>query len=446
MSPLRRAARRLQVTTQVLRHGPGALVGTPAGGATTGRAAPSEAEQRRERVRAGHDEARALTGRPQLLADLDVALPATARERFPRALATDLEAWRALPEEGADEGRRAGLLRELDAWTADDPALSHANGHYRARLLAPGATREDVLAAVLAGTPVVTPPSVAATLPSDVADLVTVVEDLVALRDEVQPLLLQDELFDRESLRLRRTAVRRFLTSAREDLTVSAIIPTNRPHQVDNILENIGRQRHPVELVLVLHGLEVDQADLDRRAADAGVARLRVVHAPASATLGACMNLGVDAASGAYVAKMDDDNHYGAEFIGDLVDAAVVTGAEIVGKWAHYVWLRSSGAVVLRYPDAENRGERRVQGGSMLFTADAVRSVRFSDIPRAVDSDILDRSLARGLRVFSADRFNYVSIREPDPTRHTWKVVDATFFTRTGRLLFYGDPREHVAV
>src|SRR5690606_1142660 len=208
MSPLRRAARRLQVTTQVLLHGPGALVGTPAGGATTGRAAPSEAEQRRERVRAGHDESRALTGRPQLLADLDVALPATARERFPRALATDLEVWRALPEEGADEGRRAGLLRELDAWTADDPALSHANGHYRARLLAPGATREDVLAAVLAGTPVVAPPSVAATLPSDVADLVTVVEDLVALRDEVQPLLLQDELFDRESLRLRRTAVR----------------------------------------------------------------------------------------------------------------------------------------------------------------------------------------------------------------------------------------------
>ena len=92
----------------------------------------------------------------------------------------------------------------------------------------------------------------------------------------------------------------------------------------DNVFANLGRQAHgDRELVLVLHGLDADHAGLKARAAEAGVDNLVVVEADASLTLGACMNLGVDAASGRYVAKMDDDNFYGAHFLGDLLDAGI---------------------------------------------------------------------------------------------------------------------------
>jgi hypothetical protein len=158
------------------------------------------------------------------------------------------------------------------------------------------------------------------------------------------------------------------------------------------------------------------------------------------------MNLGVDASSGRYVAKMDDDNFYGAHYLADLVDAFSYTDAGIIGKWCHYVWLRSSNAVVLRYPESEHRPERRIQGGSMVFDGEVVRRLRFSDIPRAVDSDILDRSIAEGVGIYSADRFNFVSIRSTDRHAHTWTVADATFMTKTGRLQFFGDPRPHVSV
>src|SRR3546814_3222400 len=86
------------------------------------------------------------------------------------------------------------------------------------------------------------------------------------------------------------------------------------------------------------------------------------------------MNLGLDVAEGAFVAKMDDDNYYGSHFLTDLLDSVESSGAGIVGKWAHYVWLQSNGAVVLRYPEAENTYVRRIQGGSMLFVGDLVRS------------------------------------------------------------------------
>jgi hypothetical protein len=229
--------------------------------------------------------------------------------------------------------------------------------------------------------------------------------------------------------------------------TVSAIVPTNRTHELDNVFGNIARQRHvDLELVLVLHGLDLDEGEVRKRAADAGVSALEIVNAPSSYTLGACLNAGIDRAGGDHIAKMDDDNHYGAHYLTDLLDGFETSGAGIVGKWAHYVWLQSTGAVVLRYPDAEHSYQRRIQGGSMLFEGSLLRSLRFGDLPRAVDSDILDRAIAEGVKVWSGDRFNFVSIRGLDRSAHTWAVEDATFLTASGRLEFYGDPRAHVEV
>ena len=285
--------------------------------------------------------------------------------------------------------------------------------------------------------------------------------DAMTLRAAVVARLEQQELRDREARRLHRALVAghgldrrvdRILRAA--DLhvpasarTVSAVVPTRREHEIDNVLANLGRQSHrETELVLVLHGISADRADLRARARDAGVPELTVVEADPTLTLGACMNLGVDAAAGAWIAKMDDDNHYGVHFLTDLLSSVDTSGAGIVGKWAHYVWLRSTGAVVLRHADAEHSYQRRIQGGSMLFAGDVARGLRFSDIPRAVDSDILDRAIAGGVKVWSADRFNYVSVRGDDRTAHTWTVADDTFLTAAGRLAFFGDPRTHVEV
>ncbi|MEN3122766.1 glycosyltransferase [Janibacter sp. LM] len=350
----------------------------------------------------------------------------------------------------------AGLAERVgDAVTASDASV----------LLDLSATSPDAawttVAAAAARTPVVGTEA-HADLPAEVDALVPRVTDSRSLRSELVARVNQEELVAREGLRLQRAVLaghtgahraRELATAAGLEVpaitpaTISAVVPTNRTHELDNVFANLGRQDHPaVELVLVLHGLDTDDADLRRRATEAGVTDLQIVHADASLTLGACMNLGVDAAGGRYIAKMDDDNIYGPRYLSDLLGAFAHTDAGIVGKWAHYVWLRSTGAVVLRYPDSEHRYERRIQGGSMLFAGDVVREVRFSDIPRAVDSDILDRSMAQGVRVWSGDRYNYVSVRGDDRLSHTWTVTDSTFLTATGRLLFYGDPTTHVSL
>jgi spore maturation protein CgeB len=218
---------------------------------------------------------------------------------------------------------------------------------------------------------------------------------------------------------------------------VSVVVPTKRPEQLDHVLATIARQSHrAIELVLVTHGFTVETPALD------GV-DVVVVPADADLTLGACMNLGVEAATGDLVAKVDDDNVYGAHYLTDLVRALDYSGADVVGKWAHLVHLESSGATLLRFEKAEHRFVEQVQGGTLLMRRSVAERIRFEDLPRRVDTTFLAKVRAAGLTVYAADRFNFVSVRRADTGSHTWPISDKELMARSSRLLFYGDPTSH---
>ncbi|MGD8148727.1 glycosyltransferase [Ornithinimicrobium sp. Y1694] len=318
-----------------------------------------------------------------------------------------------------------------------------------------------VLDALADRTAVVTTPGRAQRLPEPLRQVVAT-GDAGDLRRQASVLARQDEYrdrathlglravldghtyADRASTLLRHTEAHAVPTPSR---TVSVVVPTNRPHEITNVLENVARQeRVETELIIVAHGLDLDHAELKAQAADLGVGELTILHADRQETLGAVLNRGLDAASGAYLAKMDDDNFYGAHFLGDLVDAFAHTSAGITGKWAHYVWLKASRTVVLRFEKYEHTYHRLVQGGSIVATRDVALDIRFSNIPRAVDSDFLNRAMAAGVQTYSGDRYNFVSIRGDDRLSHTWKVDDLIFLTGAGRVITYGDPRELVSV
>lgn len=351
----------------------------------------------------------------------------------------------------------------------DRPVL----GRYRAAALVADRPLTPWLAleAAAAGTALVGTGPTIERLPDELADRACRVEDDTQLALQVRAHLWQDELVERVALPAAR-AVRgghtfahraadlealvgrprhlREATGAPFDRSVSAVISTNRAHELDTVADNMARQSlresGELQVVLVLHGLDVDVAEVEARFRERGIDQLVVVPADSSLTLGACLNLGIDASDGAHVAKIDDDNFYGRHYLLDLVDAVDYSGAGIAGKWAHYTWLRSTGAVILRFPKSEHRYERLVQGGSILMRGEVARGLRFSDLPRAVDTDLLNRAQAAGVRTYSADRFNFVSVRGTDRHAHTWTLEDASFMNASSRVVFYGDPREQVEV
>lgn len=337
--------------------------------------------------------------------------------------------------------------------------------HYRVFLNVNSVTESPTMCArrlfelSAAQTPVVSGP--AASIPAFFGDTVRVVTDEEETSRELGALLAHAEYRDRIGLRAHRrvfdehlyehrvdTVLRAVgIPSSPPDRSISTVVPTMRPGQVDHVLHFLAHQSHrDLELVLVTHGFAVGEGEVRARARDLGLGQVIIREAAADLTLGACMNLGVEAASGRYVAKMDDDNVYAEHYLTDLVRAFAYTDAEVVGKWAHYAHLTAMGATLLRFPEAEHRFVDLVQGGTLLVPRESAARLRFEDLPRRVDTTFLDKVRRAGGRVYSTDRFNFVSMRAGSPDGHTWPITDLELLNRKGRLVFYGDPTEHVTV
>ncbi len=228
--------------------------------------------------------------------------------------------------------------------------------------------------------------------------------------------------------------------------SVSVVLATCRAENVEHAIAQVaGQTWHRVQLVVVLHGLDVEPSGVERAAKAAGIDDIIVLPIDGARSLGACLNAGIEAADGTYIGKMDDDELYGPHYIADLVHAFRYTEAEIVGKLAHYVHLTGSGANILRYPELEHSYVDLVRGGALLARGDLLRSYRFDDVTLGEDTRLFRRCRADGVKIYSADRFSFVMVRHRDPARHTWRVTDRTLMA-DGRIAFYGPPHEHVLI
>lgn len=217
----------------------------------------------------------------------------------------------------------------------------------------------------------------------------------------------------------------------RQPVTASLVCPTYRSENLDRIFANVAHQTHrPLELVLGLHGSDLDAATVARHAKAAGVEHVEVVKVDADATLGAVLNAACARSSGDYLLKIDDDDFYGPHYVEDLVNAFLYTSATVVGKRAVYVLLEASERLILRYPEHEHRYAEIVQGSTITVPRGVWEDQHFADLPRAVDTEFLRAAAANGGTFYSADRFNYVAFRAADKSRHTWQIADDDLLER----------------
>lgn len=366
---------------------------------------------------------------PDRVAGYAAALPGTGVWELPLGVAP----WEHLP--GGLTGRTGGVLVLEDEGGTGTPQVA--------------------LRAAARGTALVSGPR--PVLERDLDGAVWTEDSTPRRLTAARALRRQPELRDRQAHQARRAVLsghtwahragavldRAGLAVPAPDLSVSALVPTRRPRQVEHVVDTVADQVGvPVQLVLVTHGFSVPEAELRARAADRGLEHLTVLEAPSDLTLGAVLNLGTAAAAGRFTAKMDDDNLYGRHYLADLVRTFATTDAQVVGKWAHYVHLTGSDAVLLRFAGQEHREVDLVQGGTIVMTTEDLRRFAFADLPRRVDTTLLDRVRAEGGRVWSADRYNFVS-RRGDPGGHTWTVTEAELLTRASTVVFYGDPSRH---
>lgn len=306
------------------------------------------------------------------------------------------------------------------------------------------------------GTPVVSTPS-AAVGEYFPADEVFVVSDRDSAGSTVRALVRSKELRDRAVHKGQRRIWREHTYGARvqkvlHDVgiaetsvvtrpTVTALVSTNRPHQLDHVLGVLGAQEGvDLQVALLTHGFDVEEADLRLRAKAAGVESLVVLSAGSDVPLGGCLNLLLDAADGDVVAKIDDDDLYGPQYLSDSLYALDYSGAEVVGKQAHYMYLEGVDATLLRFAEREHRYTDFVMGPTIVARRDAAQAVRFPMVGSGEDTRFLRGIERSGATTYSADRFNFVQVR--GKSGHTWRVPEMEMLA-TGNVAFYGDPGPH---
>jgi glycosyltransferase involved in cell wall biosynthesis len=213
---------------------------------------------------------------------------------------------------------------------------------------------------------------------------------------------------------------------------LSVIVPTHRPDHVAACLRMVAAQTYrPVELVLVLHRHAPASLPAEaRRACDELGAR--IVPAPATFTLGECLNAGIAASQGEVIARVDDDDVYAPAYLAEAMDAYLAGKGDVIGKAEQYIYFAASRELVLRFPGgSQGEGQSYLAGATLLFSRELGLDPGFRPLQVNEDMAFLDDCLAVGLRLYATSRRHFVR-RRYGGTHHTWAPEEAFF--REGSL------------
>ena len=271
-------------------------------------------------------------------------------------------------------------------------------------------------------------------------------ERIAALIIGVDEDRLADDLRREEhSIRLRRSAMRTHSTRARwrglaaaaglavpTGPMVSVILCTRRPDFIGSALRQLERQRDvDLEVILTLHGTPADLPEV--RTAVAAFSRpITIVDVPAGVAFGEALGRGAALAGGRYLAKWDDDDFYGPDFLADMVLASTYSGAELVGCFAQFTYLEQIDLTIYRRAGQSERMGRGVAGGTFVMERAFVDAIGgFPPVPRSVDAAMMAATTAAGGRIYRTHGLGYLLNRRA--AGHTWAIPVGYFLRSTQR-------------
>jgi hypothetical protein len=259
---------------------------------------------------------------------------------------------------------------------------------------------------------------------------------------DLKPDLTSELRREEHSIRLRRAALREHSVVAWRSRvaaaagvrfqaypSVSILLATKRPHQLEFVLKQIRKQQGvDIELVLAAHGWQPDAGRVRELLGDIAVTILTL---GSDTSFGDVLNAAAAAASGDVVLKFDDDDWYGPESVSDLLLARTYSGADVVGCTAEFAFLEPLWRMVRRNDQAE-RNARFVAGGTMMMDRSTLRSFGgFRSVQRYVDASLLACAHAAGASVYRTHGLGYVLRRSAGG--HTW-AADLDYFLDPKRL------------
>jgi glycosyltransferase involved in cell wall biosynthesis len=196
---------------------------------------------------------------------------------------------------------------------------------------------------------------------------------------------------------------------------ISVVVSTLRPDDLANLLRQIAKQTLPqFELLLGLHTIDLN-SEHKKLIGQLKKRKISVITKKfdSSKNLGMILTSLAQLSTGEFVSKMDDDDYYGPEHLRDLVDAAIDTGADVVGRAMNYVYLEPLQLTVRRFSASGTQAVELwsdwVCGGTILVRRKQAENVGwFGNGHTAVDRFLLSGVTNNGGKIWRTFGAGYI--------------------------------------
>ena len=230
------------------------------------------------------------------------------------------------------------------------------------------------------------------------------------------------------------------IRARKQSLTdVALICVTNRPENTSLMLGNLNRQFAPNrEVVLVLNAPDFDESAI-RRALQI-FSRVTILERSPEVPLGQCLNTAMANTDARVVAKFDDDDCYGTNYLDDMVSALSWSGAAVVGKHSYLAYLESENVSILRFPGHEWSFTGYIAGGTIVVDRQAVPKISFQHQTLGEDTSFIADVEKQGGLILSTGAMGFVQLRHG---ANTW-VKENVEFKKNSSVIGSGDIRQYL--
>ncbi len=207
---------------------------------------------------------------------------------------------------------------------------------------------------------------------------------------------------------------------------ISVITCTNRPLFMSRVFANYNRQQHSwSELIIILNNNQMKIDEWEREANN--YRNIRVYQLDEDVTLGTCYNFAIKQARYNYIAKFDDDDYYAPLYLSEAAYTFSRVDTDIVGKSTRFIYFEDLKTLGLYAPFPEFSYVGYIVGATMVVKKEVFDVLSFPDITVGEDSNFQNSCNARGFKIYSAGKYNYVTIRHSSSHAHTFEMDDLTY-------------------
>lgn len=231
----------------------------------------------------------------------------------------------------------------------------------------------------------------------------------------------------------------------KKEIGVSVITSTKRKWTLKEYIERLNNQSVvKLDVTLLTHGFELTSQEKSEYQKQAKF-NINFLAESSEVSFGNCLNKCISKTNKEYFTKIDDDDYYYENYLLDSWIAQQYSNADIVGKHSQFVYLESNEMVLQRFGRQQYKYTEYVAGATIFCKTDFIKKYLFSDLPKAVDSDLLRRVREDNGVLYCLHPYEFCIFRANDKSEHTWQIED-TRLLKSAKIHFIGNPKDTIQV